>query len=275
MSALYSHTFTNLSKRYSHTLTLILFRILIRFAVYLSQDVFDQFTGDNTPYTYDSIITQKNQRRPPSLALRGINILTQTPHNLILKRSLQNKPDKEGTMGQDSANHKVALEGILRGEYKKYSVLRLPVDIPYYIASAAFIIWMITLQCLFNKYLHGKGNKKLKLISCRESIEKLMNNSTPLKSNQINNSESDPKIENDGLKVSITKEMKNENIILTDQSSDSESKGSGCGVIEKIVGNNSRLGLHCRTPNSSGNCDDSNSPSSFSEIVFRSRSPRI
>ena len=203
----------------------------------------------------------------------------------MLRRSLQNiKPDKEGIVDQDSANHKIALEGILRGEYKKYTVPRLPVDIPYYIASAAFIIWMITLQCLFNKYLHGKGNKKSKHYWCRESTEKLINASTPTKSNEINNSESVPKIENDGLKVSITKEMKSENIRHTDQSSDSELKGPGSAMIEKTVGNDSRLGLHCRTPNSSGNekkisksieYDDSDSPSSYSEMVFRSRSPRI
>ena len=250
---------------------------------FLSQDIFDQFTGDNTPYTYDSIITQQNQRRPPSLALRGINILTETPYSLVLRRSLQNKPDKEGILDQDSANHKIALEGILRGEYKKYTVPRLPVDIPYYIASAAFIIWMITLQCLFNKYLHGKGSKKSKHIWCKENNEKSIKTSGTMKSNKINDNEPMPKIKSDELKVSITKEMKNENIRHTDQSSDSELKGTGSEMIEKTVGNK-RLGLHCRTPNSTGNekkmiksieFDESNSPSSYSEIVFRSRSPRI
>ena len=196
--------------------------LLISFVFYC-QDVFDLFTGDQIPYTYDTIIHSRSQRRPPPLSLREKKILPETPHEESLRRSLGRGLKCDMNL---CADHAIALGGILRGAYNEYTAPRLYSHVPYYVTSSCFLFALYVFQHLLRKLLCGV---------------KVILQISPGKD----------------LKVSITREMKNVNIVNR-QLQNSEPSQASTIVSENIAeSDNFRsdknplgLGLHCRTPRS-------------------------
>lgn len=123
-------------------------------------------------------------------------------------------------------DHAIALGGILRGVYEKYTVPRIYSIVPYYVASGCFLVGIYFFQHLLRKLLRG----------VRVTLQ-----ISPGKD----------------LKVFITREMKKNNILNRQLENLEPSQASTTitgGSLENNIFNNDKnpmgLGLHSRTPRS-------------------------
>ena len=156
------------------------------------------------------------------MSLREAKIFLQTPHEESLRRSLETELKCEKDLCVD---HAIALGGILRGVYEKYTVPRIYSIVPYYVASGCFLVGIYFFQHLLRKLLCG----------VRVTLQ-----ISPGKD----------------LKVSITREMKKNNIVNRQLENLEPSQASTAITGESVENifttdrNPMGLGLHSRTPRS-------------------------
>lgn len=111
------------------------------------QDIFDLFSGDETPYTYDSIVIAISQRRPPPDLLRGAveQVIT---HLRDLSLQMLLGPEKwAGSSGSrvTVTDKEMASEG-------GSGVSNRKVDAHYYCVSLVFLLGILVLQCVLRRF---------------------------------------------------------------------------------------------------------------------------
>ena len=159
----------------------------------LRQDIFDLFTGDNTPYTYDSVVIAKTQRRTPSIlnpfstesaetcslseTLSGLIVSKNSSYDLsthadefnrILKDSSYYSPSNSNIkcqsgltvvegMPASACNHATAIGNLMRGVHSERSrVYSIASDsnISYITGAVSLIAVLAIMRYLLNMLMY-------------------------------------------------------------------------------------------------------------------------
>ena len=205
--------------------------------------MFDRLTGDNTPYTYDSIVIAQTQRRPlnafdafstessssKTFDKRGLKGLKGRQDQIDLKSPERNPTTALYTMDRQSLrtgskrNEGAALGGLVRGMFvpeRKYSA-GLGSITPYILVSFVFLMGVVSFRYVVHRLILAQSEGKrdqsqLKVAITREMrVEAIRHNVvSPMPSNDQGNGP-----ENDNGSTYHTAEYHARNGVLSNESS--------------------------------------------------------